>query len=232
MGIVFSMTRPLKRLALYLLPALLSTSAYSTSTPAEAPKTPPELKWPPSARVEKIEKNKVHFAAAEGVSPPSALETELLGTLSVGEGQVPYLMLEALPPERASREENPKTIQEERAIFMIRADGTERAKYVKPGRVYDRKTRETLIKSRAFFGKCLPGRGDIYVAFQTEQTGNRRKRRQSSVLISEPNTNGIEEQLIVKRLPSENTAIQQVKRKNCTEIAGKERATIEFSLPY
>lgn len=170
--------------------------------------------------LERIENDLLVFNAPQGMDAPKSMKTGLfdlkhLGTLHPDEGGDPYFILTAKPCA---------TCSEEKAIYAIRPDGTKPTSFVYPGRIQDSKSRATVLESRAFFGKCLPRRGDVLVIFQKEKV-DRRPRPQLSVLVAEAGREHFDESLIVRRPPSIQLAVSAVKRKACQEIEGRNRMT-------
>ncbi|MEO5969557.1 MAG: hypothetical protein ABIQ95_06485 [Bdellovibrionia bacterium] len=155
---------------------------------------------------------------------PKPLKTDLsnvkyFGTLRPQEG-APYFLVSAKPC---------KTCQDEEAIFAVRPTDRKPAAFVYPGKILDPKSRALLFESRAFFGKCLPSRGDLYVVFQQERV-DRRSKLQSSVLISEAGKDHLDETLVDRHAPRIQTALQQVKRKQCREVEGRNRLMLSRPL--
>jgi hypothetical protein len=136
-----------------------------------------------------------------------------LGTIEAADGSPPYLLFSG----RACQ-----SCDQDRHVYAIRADGGRSTHFVYPGKILDPKSRAVVLESRAFFGKCLPGGRDAYVVFQREKV-DRRRGMQTSVFVAEPARDHLSERLIERRQPNVKTALQQVKRKQCQEIEGRNR---------
>lgn len=164
------------------------------------------------------------FGAPSGMTPPKPLKTDLfdvkyLGTIRPPEG-APYFLVSAKPC---------KACQNEQAIFAVRPNDRKPTGFVYPGKIFDPKSRALLLESRAFFGKCIPSRGDLYIVFQQERV-DRRSRLQSSVLVGEAAKEHLDETLIDRNAPKLRTTLQQVKRKQCQEIEGRNRLMLSRPL--
>lgn len=201
-----------------LLTLLQTLVVYAETTPTSSAPPP----WS-SIRAERIQDGKIIFNAPEGTPAPAPLQTtlhsgEVLGQLTVGSPErPPYLVVSGLPCAGCELQ---------RGVYVIRADGSALEQFVYPGKVKDKKTGQLLLQSDSYFGKCIPGRGEVLVTFQSEKV-DRRRHKQSSVLLVELKDGGIEEKLIVKRMPSERTAHQLVKKKLCQKIPGIDRASAD-----
>jgi hypothetical protein len=112
---------------------------------------------------------------------------------------------------------------------MVRVDGGRSTHFVYPGRILDPKTRATLLESRAFFGRCLAGRGELYAVFQRERV-DRRRSLQSSLFVAEPAADLIHEELIERRLPRLSFTLKRVRAKQCVEIDGRSRMMLSKPL--
>ncbi|MFZ9595711.1 MAG: hypothetical protein ACO3A2_06485 [Bdellovibrionia bacterium] len=143
-------------------------------------------------------------------------EGKVLGSLKGSSEVPPYFLIEGKACD---------SCDEERQIFAIRSTGGKPEAFVYPGKIIDPKTRSLVFHSRAFFGKCLPHKGEVYVVFQEEKV-DRRSSLQSSVLIAEPSKGYLATQLIEQRLPRLKTVLQSVKQKTCQEIAGRNRMMV------
>lgn len=117
----------------------------------------------------------------------------------------------------------------EKALFLHRADGKWSTHFVPPGKILDPKTRKVVFDSRAFFGKCLSGKGDVYVSFQKEPVGKRNKIN-SSVFIGSFQKNSFQETLLEKRFPRLQDTLSRVKKKLCTEIETRNRTALNKPL--
>ena len=90
---------------------------------------------------------------------------------------------------------------DERTIYALRPTGGKPLPFVYPGKILDPKSKELLLESRGFFGKCLAHeKGDVLVVFQKEKV-DRRPRLQASVLLSKVTQNFLAETLMEKHLP-------------------------------
>ncbi len=115
------------------------------------------------------------------------------------------------------------------ALFLFRVDGKSSTHFVYPGKVVDPKMGQLVYESKAYFGKCLRGKGDVYVVFQKERV-DRRGHMKQSAFIMEPASPYLKETLLERGLPSQSSVQQMVKRKECTEIAGRSRTALKKPL--
>ena len=164
------------------------------------------------------------FGAPPGMTPPHPLKTGLvdvkyLGVIRPPEG-APYFLLSAKPC---------KTCADEPAVFAVRPNDRKPTTFVYPGKILDPKSRALLLESRAFFGKCLPARGEVYVIFQQERV-DRRSKLQASVLVEEAAKDHLNETLLDRHTPRLQTTLQQVKRKLCHEVEGRNRLMLSRPL--
>jgi hypothetical protein len=148
------------------------------------------------------------------------VDTKYLSTLKSKDGGLPYFLFLAKPCQDC---------QDEQAVYMLRPNGEKATAFVYPGKILDPKTRAVLLDSRAFYGKCLPNRGDVYVVFQKERV-DRRHSLQASVMTAEPARDHLRETLTERRLPNIKTTLQLVKRKTCSEIEGRNRLMLRKPL--
>lgn len=182
----------------------------------------------PSFKVDKIEKGQIQFATPEDGSPkPKDLKTKLfdlvlVGVIGTSESKTPpFLLLEGSDCENC---------EQDRFLYLIRADGDgEPLRLVYPGKVTDRKTGETVMISRSFYGACVPGKKEGYVAFLQEKL-KRRRYLQSSVFIAEIVDGHIEEQLIIRRPPNVQNTLTRAKRKECFEVPGRNRKSQVYNI--
>ena len=198
-------------------------SANTEAPPAEAPTGPVPL-------VEKIEGNTLYFKNENGspVFPP--LKTKLFdlnyfGALEpTGDDTRPYVLISALPCEGC---------KDQKALYLLRADGSSFNKFIYPGEVRDNKTGGLLLKSRAFYGKCLPNKDDVYIVYQDEKI-DRRRYLQTSVYVAQMGPVRIEEKLITRTRdrPSLDRLLKRVKKKECFEIEGIKRKSGNFKIKY
>lgn len=148
-------------------------------------------------------------------------DVSFLGFLTHPDASAPYLIFTGAVCQNCGLDP---------AVYLIKPDGdgrlseaSLRTHFVHPGRILDSKTRALVFDSRAFFGRCLPGRANPhYVVFQREKV-DRRSALQSSVFIAEAGPERLSEQLIERRPPGVHTALNQVRAKQCTEINGRNR---------
>ncbi len=174
--------------------------------------------------IKEIKSGTVYFSK-EGVELETPFhQLGVLGKMNLEvEGVPPYYLFSALPCGEPS-------CKERRLVFLVRADGQVKTTFVYPGKVRDRKSRRLLLDSRAFFGKCLPSKGEIFIVFQKEKLDRRRGLRRS-VYLAEVGKDRIHEKLIIRRRPRLRHVIRQVKRKTCEEIKGFNRLTMGFKIP-
>ncbi len=166
---------------------------------------------------DRIEEDTVFFKGAGAPKPLKLAVSNLafLGELAVEKSEFPYFVLSGVPKAGASKQ--PK-------IFIVRPNKTSKpSEFTWPGKIRDPKTGALLMDSRAFFGRCLAGQQEVYVAFQREKV-DRRAALQSSVYIAEAQEDHLDERIIERRLPKISTALQKVKAKRCVEIPGKNRS--------
>ncbi len=203
-----------KRCILLKLLASIGLAAGLAGTPARA-----------ALEIERIENGTVFFKSdgpQGGEALPAPIKTDLvdivpLGNLSAGAGH-PYFLLAADPC---------KTCGQDRSIYLVRPGVGRQSTFVYPGKIIDSKTRMVIVESRAFFGKCLAGKGDVYVAFQKERIPRKRKRTslQESVFVAEFENGKLEEKLIDRRVPRMDYTLRRVRAKECREIEGRSRMT-------
>jgi hypothetical protein len=143
-----------------------------------------------------------------------------LGTLRPADKGLPYFLFSGKPCQNCL---------DDRAIFSVRPNGEKHNSFVFPGKIIDPKTKALVLESRAFFGKCLPRKGDVYVVFQREKI-DRRRFLQPSVFIAEAASDHLEEVLLERRLPSIRTTLQMVKKGSCREVQGRNRVMLSIPL--
>ena len=114
-------------------------------------------------------------------------------------------------------------------LYLIRADGKYPLTLVYPGRITDRKKGHLVFEGRAFYGECIAHREPSYVMYQKEKV-DRRRFPQQSAFVAEVQEHGVDERLIVRRMPPLAYALKQVKRKKCFEIDGYNRQSVKFSI--
>jgi len=200
----------------FLAAALIISSLSPRTWGASAPPSPP-------LEVDRIEGGTLYF---KGESPKSITtrlhNLKVLGTLTPQAGGPTSILLTAMPCA---------SCVEERAVYLLRTDGAHPSHFVFPGKILDPKTKEVLLDSKAFYGRCLPEYGDIYLVLQKEKV-DRRKGLQSSVFVAEPTPTHLKEKLMEKerRLPKLNSILARVKKKECFEIEGRNRLMLRKPL--
>ena len=107
-------------------------------------------------------------------------------------------------------------------LYLSRADGNYHTQFTFPGTVKHKKSGRTLFIGRAFFGKCVWRRGEVFVVFQKEKV-DRRRYLQHSVFIAELKNDKVQESILVRRRPRLKDTLKRVRRKTCTEIKGTNR---------
>lgn len=173
---------------------------------------------------EKVEGNRLHFKGFELKTP--AFELEWLGLLP-GSGDTPSYALYAGNPCKSAN------CAEARSLYLQRIDppgASEKPSpanapltHSLPGLIRDPKKNEVHFESRTFFGRCLTSTPKpVLVSFQKERV-DRRRGLQSTVFIAEPGPLFARERLLMRGLPSLQVALNQVKRKECTEIPRRNR---------
>ena len=193
-------------------------------TYGEASVTPAPL---PVSKVtfDRFEANTLFFKNENGAAP-KPVKTQLaevlyLGTLNPPKGGLPYFLFSA----RSCQE-----CLEDKAIYAIQPTSEGKpTSFVYPGKILDPKDKELLLEARAFYGKCLPHKGDVYVVYQKEKV-DRRHQMQPSVFVAEPTENSLEEKLIERHFPKLPTTLQLVKKKSCVEISGRNRVMLSKPL--
>jgi hypothetical protein len=182
----------------------------------------------PSVEFDHIEENTVFFKTANGTTPPKPLKTGLfdlkyLGSLSSPESE-PYFVFTGKPcAEKPCTEKPCATCMEEKAVYILKPQAEKPVGFVYPGKILDPKNKALLHEARAFFGKCMNHKRDVYVVFQRERI-DRRRGLQPSVLVVEPAKEHLHEKLIERRpLPQIKVAEKAVKRKICQEIDVRKR---------
>ena len=173
----------------------------------------------PAYQFDHIEETTIYFNQASKSPPLQSIPTGIsdlkyLGILNSSENAPPYFLMSG---------KNCETCEEDQAIYLISPTGKKPSRFVYPGKILDPRTRGILIKSRAFFGKCLNSRkNDVLVVFQDEKV-DRRAHPQSSVLVVEAAEPHPKENLLERTLPSIHATLKKVKGKTCAEIEGRNR---------
>jgi hypothetical protein len=147
-------------------------------------------------------------------------DTKYLGTLQPHDGGSPYFLVIGKPCQNCP---------DEQAVYILRSTGDNPTGFVYPGKIFDPKTRAVLLESRAFFGKCLRDREDVYVVFQKEKV-DRKSHLQPSVLVVEAEKAHLSESLVERHFPPLNRTLQMVKKKICHEIEGRKRLMLRKPL--
>jgi hypothetical protein len=184
-----------------------------------------------SIEIERVENNVIHFKSEAGNSgtrapEPLAIQAHDLtpiGTIHAPTGS-PYFLLAGSPC---------KDCVQDRSIYVVRPgvpssqSPQSQMTFTYPGRIVDAKTGVVLVDSRAFYGKCLTGRGDVYVSFQKERIPRKRRgiSTQLSVFVAEAGPDRIYEKLIDRGLPRIDQTLRMVRSKSCFEISGRHRVT-------
>jgi hypothetical protein len=175
--------------------------------------------------IDRVESGTVYFKASEGDSAPEPLKTDLvditpLGSLAPKAG-APFFLVAADPC---------KSCGQDRSLYLLKPPQGRQATFVYPGKIIDSKTRVVLLESRAFYGRCIPGKGDVYVSFQKERIPKKRRTSvQESVYVAEIEDGKLEDKLLHRdwrhRAPSIDTALRRVRAKECREVEGRSRMT-------
>lgn len=109
------------------------------------------------------------------------------------------------------------------SLYLTFGQNGKPTQYVYPGKIIDPKNHATLFEGRAFFGQCIRGRAeDVYLVFQKDRV-DRRRSLQPSVLIVQPGLDHLDEKLLERGFPRLDDTLRQVRKKECTEIAGRNR---------
>ena len=182
---------------------------------------------------DRAEGSVIYFQAASNGQTPKPLKTpyfdlKFLKILTPENPTTnnPYVIFSAKPCENC---------QLETAIYIMRVNGgsAKPMQFVYPGRMIDPKNKQTLSDSRAFYGRCLSGKGfgngEGYVAFQQERI-DRKSSLQPSVFFAEVGNDFVHERLIEKSLPKLAGTLKLVKAKVCFEIPGHNRVMLNKPL--
>lgn len=209
------------------LPAAIQQTPAQANEPAPKATSAPFKKWDRSIEVGEIKDGRIRFRRkendADATPLPPPLQTRLTSVKAFGllfppdDAGVPYVLLSGRPCREAG------SCHEPRNIYLIRADGTDHHQFTHPGQIKDRRRGRIYHRSKAYFGRCLPGRGDVFVSFQEDKVDGRRY-RQHSVLVAEVGSDGIEEKLLVRRRPRLRTTQRRVKRDLCARIPDEKRS--------
>ncbi len=172
-----------------------------------------------SLTIDHLEGSKVFFKAGTETAQVAPYDTQLfdlkpLGRLLPREGDsLPYFLITGRPCLNCSLE---------KGLFVFRPNSGKPFAYAYPGRTIEPRTKKVVVESRAFFGQCIQGRGDVLVFFQLERV-DRHHQMQASVLIAEADKDHLQETLLERRPPGLKKTLQLVKKKVCSEIPGESR---------
>jgi hypothetical protein len=161
-----------------------------------------------------IEQNTVFFSN-KTVTHPLKLKVNLFDIKYLGSIRnpryEPYFLFLAKPCD---------TCEDQTSIYAIRPCVQKISSFISPGKILDPKTKQILLESRAFFGKCLMNEpSEVLIFFQKEKV-DRKKSLQHSVLIAQPTEDFLREKLTERHHPSFAQTLTLVKKKGCTEIPG------------
>jgi hypothetical protein len=144
-----------------------------------------------------------------------------VSVLTDPESGTPYVLYEARTC--------PKCEASNTSLYLHRLDGRGKAtKFSYPGKITDTKKGALVYNGQFFYGHCLPSVKAGVVIHQSEAVDRRGTQR--SVVIAEPGPQYVYEVLLERRLPSVKTTQDLVKRKVCTQIAGRDRAVLRKPL--
>ena len=170
---------------------------------------------------DRVEDQTLFFKTPEGTPSVAPLKTKIfdlsyLGELRPSQG-APYFLLSGRPCDDCL---------DDKTVYAFRPGiqyGIQKPNaFVYPGKILDPKSRALLFESRAFFGKCLTGKNDVYVLFQKEKV-DKRPRLQTSVFFAEAKMDSLSENLLERKLPNIQNTLRLVKKKSCKEISGRNR---------
>jgi hypothetical protein len=172
--------------------------------------------------------DKIIFKSDSGNTPkefkPGWVDLAYLGTLDPGNGATPYFLFSGKPCEKCPND---------KALLLLRppvgSNVAQLTSFVYPGKLFESRSKALALESRAFFGRCLPGRHDVYVVFQKERV-DRRRRLQESVMVAEAEAQHLNEQLIERHLPRLDTTLRLVRKKACHEVEGRNRVSSPIPL--
>ncbi|MBI2712697.1 MAG: hypothetical protein HYX41_07590 [Bdellovibrio sp.] len=214
---------------LTVLGALFSfPPVWASPTPAPEAKTSSAQVPLEGILFDRVEDTTVYFKtqAGSGDSSPEVrpMKTQIsdlfyLGQISPEKGS-PYFLMTGRPCTDC---------MDDKTVYALRPGTVKPSSFVFPGKILDPKNRSLLFESRAFFGKCLRGKGDVYVVFQKERV-DKKKQLQASVYVAEAKTDSLSESLLERHLPSLQHTLRQVKKKSCKEIPGRNRLMLNKPL--
>lgn len=173
-----------------------------------------------AAEIDRVDGGTIHFKTAEGEAKLEPLKTGLANPKALGllrpEGSPPYVV-----------------VLDDQALHLVRADGAKKLEFTRPGRITDPATGVKVLDSEGFFGRCVPGQGDVFVAYQTEVVDRKRRKRKTrvtepSIVIAEPSKEGVQEKLQELRslgslAHKKRETLRRVKSKQCFAIEGLNR---------
>jgi hypothetical protein len=199
------------------------TAAMLTASLASAGDKPPPVDF------DRLEGGETVVFKSESGSPPKQFkpgwaDLAYVGILNPGNGATPYFLFSGRPCQNCPND---------KALLLLRpptgSSVPQLTSFVYPGKLFEARSRALALDSRAFFGRCLPGRRDVYVAFQKERV-DRRSKLQNSVLVAEADGEHLQEQLIERNLPRIETTLKLVRSKSCREIEGRNRVAPRIAL--
>ncbi len=180
---------------------------------------------PVQAYFDRVEGNRLFYKPASGEAKAVAIQAELfdlkyLGTLSPASGE-PYFLVTAKPCDNCNAEAG---------LHALRPGQGKVASFVYPGKLLEARSHALALDSRAFYGRCLSGYGDVYVVYQREKVGKKHPHLQTSVFIAEAAPEFLREKLLEKGKPDINRTLRLVRSKQCHEISGRNRVASAISL--
>ena len=205
----------------------LLEKALSPNQELPKPPAPSDVQdWSAGTDVVRIQDGIIYFTAPSGEKFPPPLKTkihkgEYIGKLFPKDGKHPYLILSGFPCANCDGR---------KFLYVIRSDGSSYEKMLFPGKVRDARSNRLLHESRAFYGRCLAGRGDVYVSLQKEKI-RRRKYLQPATFIAEARGSLLEKETIVRWRRAQRLrrqVLRSVRRKDCQEIKGYTRKTMNI----
>ena len=189
-----------------------------TLLPLAAQAAPSKLNYK-AVELDRAEESVVYFKTTDGSPAPGPLKTGLfdmkyLGVLRPeGEG-LPNFIFTARPCQNCMQDSG---------VYLLRPMPGRPDAFVYPGKILEPKTRAVVLEARAFFGRCLKGKPDVYLIFQKERI-DRRPRLQTSVFIAQPSSAyHLEEKLLERHLPRLEDTLKLVRARSCREIEGRNR---------
>jgi hypothetical protein len=199
----------------FILAALLGSFSFGTYASAATPS--PMI-------FDHIEDGTIYFKSGTSSGSLQSMNSRLyelvyLGTLYPKQGD-PYFLVSG----RSCRD-----CLEDRTIYALRPSGGKPSAFIYPGKIFEPKQRSLVLDSKAFFGKCIANRGDVYVVFQKERI-DRRKGLQNSVFIAEAKPEYFEEHLLENQRISLDYTLRMVKSKQCHEVSGRNRMILSQPL--